>query len=151
MRRTVPTHLLEVVGKALYGWGDDEPSAATGYTAVYEATKLAAAIHVAGYERSAGAAPLDVPPEAIEWARELVRQGYRDEHVVTFSKTGYGLQHPIRCRPNLIGCQMNEWLATQMAPDEEPGRYVMTWDEYSPEYARLLDAASPSAETGADE
>lgn len=47
--RTIPTDLLGVVGKALYGWDDDEPNEATGYTTVYEATKVAAAIHEAGY------------------------------------------------------------------------------------------------------
>jgi hypothetical protein len=79
--------------------------------------------------------------EAIERARELVRQGYTDEHIVTFSETGYGLQHPIRCRPNLIGCMFNEWLATQMAPDRDPGQYVMTWGKNGPRYTRL--AAQP--------
>ena len=86
---------------------------------------------------------LDVPAEAIEWARELMRQGYRDQHVVTFSESGYGLEHPIRCRPNLIGCQLNEWLAWQPAPDREPGRYVMTWTDNGPEYARLAERAEP--------
>lgn len=95
------------------------------------------------HERSAGAAaPLGVPPEAIEWGRELVRQGYRDEHIVTFSETAYGLEHPIRCRPNLIGCQMNEWLATQAAPDEEPGRYVMTWSKSGPKYTPVAGERS---------
>jgi hypothetical protein len=76
----------------------------------------------------------DLPPEAIEWARELVRQGYRDEHIVTFTESGYGLEHPIRCRPNLIGCILNEWLATQMAPDQDPGRYIMEWRNSGPIY-----------------
>lgn len=76
----------------------------------------------------------DVPPQALEWARELIRQGYRDEHIVIFTKDGYGLQHPIRCRPNLHGCILNEWLQTQMAPDREPGRYVMEWTDDGPEY-----------------
>ena len=80
---------------------------------------------------------LGVPPEAIEWARELVRQGYRDEHIVTFTEDGYGLEHPIRCRPNLTGCILNEWLRTQMGPDREPGRYVMEWHNNGPRYAAL--------------
>jgi hypothetical protein len=80
---------------------------------------------------------LDIPEEAFGWARELVKQGYMDEHIVDFSESGYGLQHPIRCRPNLIGCQFNEWLATQMAPDKKPGRYLMTWKKRGPHYARL--------------
>jgi hypothetical protein len=52
------------------------------------------------------------------------------------------LQHPIRCRPNLIGCQFNEWLSSQMAPDKEPGRYLMTWTKAGPRYA----AAAQSGE-----
>jgi hypothetical protein len=46
-------------------------------------------------------------------------------HVVEFSRTGYGLQHPISCRPNLIKCQMNRWLAAQRAPAMKPGTYLM--------------------------
>lgn len=49
----VPMALIEDVGKALYGWGDDEPNEATGYIAVYEATKVAAALHAAGYRKDA--------------------------------------------------------------------------------------------------
>lgn len=53
MRRfvTIPTELLEDVGRALYGWGGDEPNEATGYVTVYEAAKLAAALHEAGYRK----------------------------------------------------------------------------------------------------
>jgi len=86
---------------------------------------------------------LDLPEEAIGWARQLLAQGYQDEHIVEFSETGYGLQHPIRCRPNLLGCQFNEWLASEMGPDEEPGRYLMTWRKGGPRYARL--ASEPAA------
>ena len=85
------------------------------------------------------AEPAGLPPEALDWARQLVEQGYRDEHIVTFTETGYGLEHPIRCRPNLIGCQFNEWLASQMAPDQEPGRYVMTWAKSGPKYAAYAE------------
>lgn len=47
----VPMRLIEDVGRALYGWGADEPNEATGYIAVYEATKVAAALHAAGYRK----------------------------------------------------------------------------------------------------
>jgi hypothetical protein len=46
-------------------------------------------------------------------------------HVVEFSRTGYGLQHPIACRPDLIKCPLNRWLARQAAPAMKPGRYLM--------------------------
>lgn len=60
------------------------------------------------------------------------------EHIVTFGETGYGLQHPVSCRPDLIGCVYNEWLAGQMAPDREPGQYLMTWTEGGdPAYERI--------------
>jgi len=89
---------------------------------------------LARIEAEARVTPPALPLQAIEWAQELVRQGYRDEHIVTFTDDGYGLEHPIRCRPNLTGCILNEWLRTQMAPDREPGRYVMEWAEDGPKY-----------------
>ena len=46
-------------------------------------------------------------------------------HVVEFSRTGYGLQHPISCRPDLLGCKLNKWLARQSQPVCAPGRYLM--------------------------
>lgn len=83
------------------------------------------------------ARPAELPPEALEWARQLVEQGYRDEHIVTFTEDGYGLEHPIRCRPNLTGCMLNEWLRTQPGPDREPGRYIMEWRKNGPHYEEI--------------
>ena len=50
-------------------------------------------------------------------------------HIVEFTDTGYGLQHPLDCRPDLIGCPFNQYLAGLDEPDRPPGRYVMAWDE----------------------
>lgn len=47
--------LTEIVGKALYGWGDDEPNAATGHIALKEVASISAAIYDAGYRRLSGA------------------------------------------------------------------------------------------------
>jgi hypothetical protein len=45
-------------------------------------------------------------------------------HIVEFSTTGYGLQHPVTCRPNLLDCSYEKWLAARQ-PRQKPGRYVM--------------------------
>ena len=49
------------------------------------------------------------------------------EHVVEFDAYGYGLQHPVACRPNLLRCPYNVHLASLDEPAREPGRYVMTF------------------------
>ena len=48
-----------------------------------------------------------------------------DEHIVTFSEDGYGLQHPIRCRPDLLGCSVNVYLAYRDEPDMPPGKWTV--------------------------
>ena len=49
-----------------------------------------------------------------------------DQHIVEFSETGYGLQHPLSCRPNLLDCEYEIYLREfKHEPDKEPGRYVM--------------------------
>jgi hypothetical protein len=82
----------------------------------------------------------DADPElarALDLGLRLIKTGYVDEHVVTFTETSYGLEHPIACRPNLAGCMYQEWLASQPAPDEDPGRYRMTWPTGGPKYASM--------------
>ncbi len=65
-------------------------------------------------------------------------------HIVDFTETGYGLQHPPSCRPNLIGCAFNEYLADADGPDREPGRYSMSRDmDYSPVYLPLPSEPLP--------
>lgn len=66
----------------------------------------------------------------LELGRRLRAVGYADAHIVTFSRSGYGLQHLIECRPDLIGCHLNEWLASELAPAREPGRYAMEWPHF---------------------
>jgi hypothetical protein len=88
---------------------------------------------------------------ALRLGRELLATGYVDEHFVTFTETGYGLEHPIRCRPDLNGCVFNEWLATQLAPDREPGRYLMTWPEGPNDGPRYALATQPKPEGDSDE
>src|ERR1035437_7936571 len=58
-------------------------------------------------------------------------------HIVNFTKDGYGLQHPPSCRPNLIECEFNEYLARFRGTIAIlPGRYRMGrsggrwWYEY---------------------
>jgi hypothetical protein len=52
------------------------------------------------------------------------RAAEAEGHVVDFTEDGYGLQHPPSCRPNLIECEFNEYLAAG-CPDVYPGRYSM--------------------------
>lgn len=78
---------------------------------------------------------------------EKWRAAEAEGHTATFSEDGYGLQHPPSCRPNLIGCRFNIYLAAQDGPDMDPGEYRMTWnDEWdAPDY-RLT--ATDSTEPG---
>ena len=102
------------------------------------ANRRAAAVQRAMLEPALLAAPapggLDeaVIEDAMRW-----RAAEAEGHVVDFTETGFGLQHPPSCRPNLIGCRFNVWLSDADGPEEEPGRYRMTWTDDEPEYARL--------------
>jgi hypothetical protein len=46
----------------------------------------------------------------------------RDEHVLDWRSDGYGLQHGFPCRPDLIGCPVNQALI-DWAGHPLPGRY----------------------------
>lgn len=100
--------------------------------AMQKAARILAPFPASRTIREAAAAYLVADPtlaEDLELGRRLRATGYTDEHIVTFTGTGYGLEHPIDCRPDLIGCVHNEWLASQTAPDRLAGRYVMRWDD----------------------
>lgn len=72
-----------------------------------------------------------------------------DRHIVEFTATDYGLQHPLACRPNLIDCEYNRRLASAGEPAMEPGRYVMTIDPDGDEAYWLLRAEVAPSELGA--
>ena len=82
-------------------------------------------------------APSDVLADAERW-REAEAEG----HIVTFSAVGYGLQHPPSCRPDLIGCRYNRYLASKSKADRRPGRYRMMLDNMVAKYARAAIAPS---------
>jgi hypothetical protein len=86
---------------------------------------------------------------ALALGRRLIATGYEDYHVVRFTEDGYGLQHPIECRPDLIGCMFNEWLASQPGPDMDPGRYRMDWRSKGPKYTALNPDAPTEPPGGA--
>lgn len=67
------------------------------------------------------------------------REAEAEGHIVDFTEDGYGLQHPPSCRPDLIGCDYNVWLAALPGPHGSPGRYRMHWDEprSAPHFDRL--------------
>lgn len=69
-----------------------------------------------------------------------------EEHTVEFSEDGWSIQHPPRCRPNLLDCHANEvmrgWSTT--AVEEELshglGRYTLTESEGGWEFTPVEDA-----------
>lgn len=88
-----------------------------------------------GREREASTVQLDfggptlylTPDELEEMADGFTAmRGIADRHVVELTLTNYGLQHPLRCRPDLIGCHVNRYLAALDGPERPPGRYVIT-------------------------
>ena len=97
---------------------------------------------------SSQAAGLDVA-DAGTW-----RAAEAEGHVVDFTDDGYGLQHPPSCRPDLIGCRVNQYLASRGYPEEDPGRYRITLHKGHAEYARLADVSGTTttdADTGGEE
>lgn len=72
--------------------------------------------------------------EGLREDAEKWRAAEAEGHIVDFSDSGYGLQHPPSCRPDLIGCPINVYLASLDEPDMPPGRYRIT---DGPEYAAL--------------
>jgi hypothetical protein len=72
------------------------------------------------------------------------RAAEAEGHIVDFTETGFGLQHPPSCRPNLVGCRFNVYLSDLGVPEEEPGRYRMTWDGQWPYYAALSSQPTPT-------
>lgn len=73
--------------------------------------------------------------DALRW-----RAAEAEGHVVDFTEDGYGLMHPPSCRPNLIGCDFNAYLAERDEPDMPPGRYSMRWSpSKEPVYAATGD------------
>ena len=78
------------------------------------------------------------------------RDAEAEGHIVTFSASGYGLQHPPSCRPDLIGCKYNRYLASKSEADRRPGRYRMTLDNMVAKYARaaLVPSEPPGSGRG---
>jgi hypothetical protein len=55
---------------------------------------------------------------------ELVRRGILDhDHIVDIRATEFGAQHPVRCRPDLLGCPLVLYLHALPAAPRPPGRY----------------------------
>ena len=110
-------------------------------TAVFAREDIARLLATLDRERAAPSLDVErLAEDGRKW-----RTAEAEGHVVTFSETGYGLMHPPSCRPDLIGCHYNEWLAGLGYAEEEPGHYRMTFHEDGfAEYARL--AAIPVAE-----
>jgi hypothetical protein len=52
-----------------------------------------------------------------------------DEHVVDVRETAFGLMHPFKCRPDLLGCPLNQALNALPTAPADPGRYFVTLDD----------------------
>lgn len=63
--------------------------------------------------------------DAADVAAEAVERLLGTKHIVEFADDGFGLQHPFRCRPNLLVCEYSRYLADQDIPEEDPGLYEM--------------------------
>lgn len=54
------------------------------------------------------------------------------EHVIDLGPYDWSLQHPPRCRPDLLGCDVHQrtaaWLDDIEGPPAPPGRYLLTDD-----------------------
>ena len=81
-------------------------------------------------------------------AEQILREAFGSAHIVDFSATGYGLQHPVECRPDLIGCHVNRYLAGLDAPEEPPGRYVVRLTPDQHEHGRWRAWYEPVAPSG---
>ncbi|WP_115790025.1 DUF6085 family protein [Arthrobacter silvisoli] len=44
-------------------------------------------------------------------------------HVIDLRETGYGLQHPPECRPNLLDCELDVFLSKLDEAPAAPGQY----------------------------
>lgn len=51
-----------------------------------------------------------------------------EEHVVDVRPTEFGLMHPFKCRPDLLGCAVNLALNALPSAPADPGRYLVTVD-----------------------
>lgn len=52
-----------------------------------------------------------------------------DGHVVELGETGWAIQHPLACRPNLLDCPthraVDTFMDARVGPPVDPGRYVV--------------------------
>jgi hypothetical protein len=55
-------------------------------------------------------------------AAETVHPG----HVIEVREEGYGLMHPIQCRPHLLDCPVQKACAAMWEPPAVPGRYTIS-------------------------
>jgi len=52
------------------------------------------------------------------------------DHIIDFSDTGFGIQHPAPCRPNLLNCPFQGAAQRLDGPPIAPGRYVCVLDPW---------------------
>lgn len=71
--------------------------------------------------------------KAVIDAFRMLNPGPEDrEHYIDFDETGWAIQHPLACRPNLLDCGLHHAITLAAAgwdePPRPPGRYIVTND-----------------------
>jgi hypothetical protein len=53
-----------------------------------------------------------------------------NDHIINFGDSGFGIQHPAPCRPNLLACPFQAAAQRLDGPPVAPGRYVCVLDPW---------------------
>ena len=64
--------------------------------------------------------------DEVERLREVIGE---QRHIVDIGPESFGLQHPIECRPDLLGCPVGAALSALDEPPADVGRYVVTLND----------------------
>ena len=80
---------------------------------------------------SPSATPLDVRDliAEVEKLREVIGEQRHIVDIVDIEETDFGLQHPIECRDDLLGCAVGVALHALDGPPMPVGRYVVVLDD----------------------
>lgn len=72
--------------------------------------------------------------DASEQRVAALGEAWNDKHVLHVTKDGWSLRHPVRCRPNLLGCSVHQCATAQaeevMAEGEDGFYYCDEEDGY---------------------
>jgi len=66
-------------------------------------------------------------------------------HIVDVAETEFGLQHPVECRPDLLGCAVGKALNALDGPPMPVGRYVVELGPDGLSFAALTPPEPPES------